>query len=115
MPPLKSYAADMNVGCILKVDKDGNVTTAAGIGISGGSGDGKLATEAELSDPGGIAVDSDENIYIADTGNNRIRKIDHVTGNITTIAGTDKQGYSGDEMLATESQLNYPVGLTLVS
>ena len=91
----------------------GNVTTVAGTGTAGWAGDGAAATSAELNYPEGVAVDSAGNIYIADTGNHVIRKVD-TTGNITTIAGTGGQiGSIGDSGPALSAQLNRPSALAL--
>ncbi|HEX3743412.1 MAG TPA: hypothetical protein VHW09_05770 [Bryobacteraceae bacterium] len=79
---------------IRKVTK-GIITTIAGNGICDYTGDGMPATQAELSYPRSVAADAAGNIYITDTGNARVRKVD-TSGNITTIAGTGTQGYSGD-------------------
>jgi len=93
----------------------GNVTTVAGTGTGGWAGDGASATSAELNFPEGIAVDSAGNLYIADTGNHVIRKVD-TTGNITTIAGTAGQsGALGDNGPATSAQLSRPAGVALDS
>jgi len=80
----------------------GNISTVAGSGgggiLDGGySGDGGLATSAELNTPNGVALDSDGNIYISDGANNRIRKVTVSTGFITTIAGSGVTSYSGDD------------------
>src|SRR5438034_33703 len=74
----------------------GIITTLGGNGIAGFSGDGGLATSASLSGPTGVCRDANGNVYIADYGNNRVRKIDAVTGVITTIAGNGSTGYTGD-------------------
>ena len=66
----------------------------AGTGTAGFSGDGGLATSAQLYTPYNIAVDAANNLYIADYGNQRIRKVDAATGNITTIAGTGTAGFT---------------------
>ena len=89
------YIADANSDLIRKVDTNGTITTAAGNGTSGFSGDGGPATSALLSYPIGVAVVSGGNFYIVDYGNNRIREVD-TNGAITTIAGTGTAGYSGD-------------------
>src|ERR1700751_247233 len=84
------------------------ISTIAGNGTGGYSGDGTLATSAEINNPFGVAVDPSGNIFIADKNNNRIRKIDANTGIITTVAGTGSAGYTGDGGLATAAQLNWP-------
>jgi len=102
------YVADNSSHCILKMDTQGNITTVAGIKFYAGySGDGGLATEARLNRPSGVFVDTTGNLYITDTYNNRIRKVD-TKGIITTVAGNGTAGYSGDNGLATEASLNYP-------
>ena len=110
------YIADTNNNRIRKVNSTtGIITTIAGNGTAGYSGDGGLATNAELYYPYGVAVDSNGNIYIADTYNNRIRKVNSTTGIITTIAGNGTAGYSGDGGPATNAQLNYPYGVAVDS
>ena len=89
------------------------ITTFAGNGSSGFSGDNGLATAAKIGFPGRIAIDDTANVYFADTYNNRIRKISAATGIITTVAGTGTAGYNGDGALATASQLNYPFGVAV--
>ena len=91
----------------------GVITTIAGIGVNQFSGDGGLATSAGLMSPRGIAIDIDDNIYIATFDGNRVRRIDATTGIITTIAGTGGQGYSGDNGPALAATFNRPQGLTI--
>jgi sugar lactone lactonase YvrE len=86
------------------------ITTVAGTGTQGYSGDGGPATNAELYNPNDVAFDASGNLYIADTGNHRIRKV-NASGIITTIAGNGIQGFSGDEGQATNAELNYPRGI----
>lgn len=93
----------------------GTVTNLAGIGVSGYSGDGGLATLAQLSGPTGIAVDSSGNVYFSDTDNNVVRKINASTGDISTIAGNGTGGYSGDGGAATSAELDGPTALSLFS
>ncbi len=88
------------------------IRTIAGTGSSGFGGDGGSAQNAQLSGPRGLAVDAAGNIYIADTGNHRIRKIDG-SGNISTVAGTGTRGFEGDGGPATEAQLNSPVAVAI--
>jgi hypothetical protein len=87
------------------------ITTIAGGGTSG-LGDGGPAIDCELYQPYSTAVDGLGNIYIADAGNNRIRKV-NTSGTITTIAGTGSAGYNGDNIAATAAQLNGPVGVAV--
>jgi sugar lactone lactonase YvrE len=114
------YIADSGNDRIRKVDTGGVnwiITTVAGDGIRGYSGDGGLATSAHLFRPMDIAFDSGGNLYIADTNNNRIRKVDTSGVNwiITTVAGNGIEGYSGDNGLATSASLNWPFGITFDS
>jgi len=89
------------------------INTVAGTGVAGYSGDAGLATSAQLSFPAGVAVDSSDNLYIADQQNNRIRMVDKATGKIATIAGTGVNGFLGDGGLATAAQLYYPYGVAV--
>lgn len=89
------------------------ISTIAGNGASGYSGDSGPAAAAQLSFPGGIAVDSSGNLYIADGGNNRVRKISG--GTITTVAGNGTLGYTGDKGPATSAELDDPVDVALDS
>ena len=108
------YIADRSNQRIRKVDTSGNISTVAGNGTPGYSGDGAAATSAELSSPSGVAVDSAGNIYIADAGNNRIRKVD-TSGNISTAAGNGTGSYSGDGAPATSAELNGPSSVAVDS
>lgn len=86
------------------------ITTIAGTGVSGYSGDAGPATAATIHNPYGIAVDHSGNTYFVDYGNHVVRKID-ASGVITTIAGTGANGYNGDGIAATSALLNYPFGI----
>ena len=97
-----------------KMDAAGVVTTVAGTGEWGFSGDGGPAVEAQLYFPAGMAVDEAGNVYIAD-GNHRIRKVDASTGIISTVAGTGTAGFSGDGGPAVEARLDEPHGVALDS
>jgi trimeric autotransporter adhesin len=89
------------------------ISTLAGNGIRGFSGNGGPATSASLNFPGGVAVDSAGNVYIADTINQRIRKVSN--GIITTVAGNGTRAFSGDGGPATSASLNYPNGMAVDS
>ena len=99
---------DNEFSVIRKISTTGIITTLAGNGTVGFSGDGGLATNAMLYNATGIAIDASDNIYIADLGNHRIRKITASTGIITTVAGNGIQGFSGDGGLAINAQFNMP-------
>lgn len=111
------YIADTGYDAnrVRKIDRNGNITTIAGKGGDAGfSGDGGPATAAELNGPTGIAVDAAGNVYIADSGNNRVRKVDAVTKTITTIAGGGSPADDlGDGLAATDAKLEFPVALTI--
>jgi sugar lactone lactonase YvrE len=92
----------------------GSINTVAGDGVYGYSGDGGAATAAELNYPGGVAVDGNGNIYIADGSNNCIRMVNS-KGIISTVAGNGGLGYSGDGGPATAAQLNGPAGVAVDS
>ena len=97
---------------IRKVSREGTITTIAGTGSAGFSGDGGPASTAQLNAPADIAIDATGNIYFADVNNNRIRKINS-EGMITTTAGTGVAGYNGDSIAATAAQLNAPSGVCI--
>lgn len=101
------YIADYSNYRVRKVDTSGIITTVAGNGVSGCSGDGGPAIQAQLRTPDSVAVDAYGNLYIADPPNHRIRKVD-TNGIITTIVGTGSAGYSGDGSPGAQAQLNYP-------
>ena len=104
------YISDTRNQVIRKIDTLGIITTYAGNNTSGFSGDGGLATNAQLSQPSGIAIDRKGNLYIADTYNWRIRKVDK-NGIITTIAGDASTNFA-DNVPATSSSLNAPLGVS---
>lgn len=107
------YIAETASHAIRKVDTTGNLTTIAGTRTQGFGGDNGSATAAELDSPQGVAVDANQNLYIADTHNHRIRKINLTTGIVTTIAGTGTAGFSGDNGSPTSAQLNLPTALAV--
>ena len=106
------YIADNGNMRIRKVTPDGTISTVAGNGTPGYSGDGGLAISAELLYPESVAVDSNGNLYIADFQNERIRKVNSA-GIITTIAGNGTAGYSGDGGPATSAELNWPTNVAV--
>ena len=118
------YIADQQNNRIRKVDTSGVITTVAGNGTAGYSGDGGPATSAELDDPSGVAVDASGNLYIADSLNSVIRKVSP-SGIITTVAGNgynrlgtgqpafNDGGYSGDGGPATTAELNNPYAVAV--
>jgi len=105
------YIADVGSNRIRKVSTSGVLTTVAGNGTPGFSGDGGPATSASLHYPGSIAVNSAGNLYIADGLNNRIREVSG--GVITTTAGNGALGFSGDNGPATSAELYYPGGVAV--
>ncbi|MEM7125161.1 MAG: hypothetical protein AAF702_02465 [Chloroflexota bacterium] len=106
------YIADTYNHRIRKIDTSGNISTVAGNGTASYSGDGGLATTASLYYPQGIAVDRAGNLYIGDTWNHRIRKVDS-SGIISTIAGDGTAGYGGDDGPATSASLHRPYGVAV--
>ncbi len=106
------YIADIGNNRVRKVS-NGVITTAAGDGARGFGGDNGLATGAQLFNPFGVAVDSAGNLYIADSGNNRVRKVSN--GVITTVAGNGAPGFGGDNGPATSAQLDDPSGVAVDS
>ncbi len=107
------YIADAGHNRIRRVDSRGIMTTVAGSGkYYGDSGDGGLATNARLSFPFGVAVGHDGTIYIADTGNNRLREVTP-SGVIEALAGTGQPGFAGDGGQAADAQFRAPEGIAL--
>jgi uncharacterized repeat protein (TIGR01451 family) len=106
------YIADENNNRVRKVDTSGTITTVAGTGTCCYSGDGGAATGARLAYPYGVALDTVGNLYIADTSDNRIRKVD-TAGFITTVAGNGGYGFSGDDGTAIAAQLASPKGVAV--
>ncbi len=101
------YFAEIGDGVVKKVTPQGAIVIVAGDGTRGFSGDGGQATSAQLNDPRGLAVDSSGALYIADSSNERIRRVD-ASGIISTVAGTGTRGSSGDGGPATDAELALP-------
>ena len=102
-----------SVGGTVLFGQQYTISTLAGNGTSGYSGDRGSAIQAQVSFPGGIAIDPSGKVYIADGGNHVVRMV--TNGTISTVAGNNKVGYSGDKAAATSAQLNNPTGVALDS
>lgn len=107
------YIADSENQRIRKIS-GGTITTVAGNGTAGYSGDSAAATSANLRNPSGVAVDSSGNLYIADTSNHVVRMVSS-SGTITTFAGNNTLGYTGDGGVATKAELNFPTSVAVDS
>jgi sugar lactone lactonase YvrE len=111
------YIADSDSNIVRRIKLDGTIETIAGVQngpscTTDYSGDNGPATSAHLGCPHSVATDSQGNLYIADTHNHRIRMVD-ASGNITTVAGTGTQGFSGDGGLAINAQLDTPFNIVI--
>jgi len=102
-----AYFCDRSNHAVRKIDTSGIITTVAGTGVSGYNGDNIPGTQARLNNPWRVTIDPAGNLYIADSGNDRIRKL-APNGIITTVAGTGRAGYSGDGGPATSATFNFP-------
>jgi len=110
------YIADTLNHRVRRVDAaTGVITTVAGLGQPRCFGDGRLAVDAGLNEPAGLAVSDEGVLYIADQSNNRVRAVDLTTGIICTVAGTGTAAYNGDDVAAMESGIAGPSGLALAS
>ena len=108
------YVADRANHRVRRIDPaTGIMATWAGTGQAGFAGDGGLATAARLNNPSGLALTPTGDLLIADTSNHRLRKVDQVTGTITTVAGTGQNGFLGDGGAATAARLSSPRGLAV--
>jgi streptogramin lyase/sugar lactone lactonase YvrE len=106
------FIADLGNNVVREVIKaTGKITTVAGNGTAGYSGDNGPASAAELNQPTVLAFDSAGDLFIADANNNVVREVEKATGNIITVAGNGTVGYSGDNGPATSAELNIPFGL----
>ncbi|MBI4472668.1 MAG: SBBP repeat-containing protein, partial [Acidobacteria bacterium] len=111
------YIADTDNNRIVRLDPQGRLATVAG-GVynyfeNGSIGDGLAATEAVLSSPSAVLIDANGNLYIADTGQNRIRRVDAATGRISTVAGNGEYDFSGDNGPAVNASLKSPYGIAI--
>jgi DNA-binding beta-propeller fold protein YncE len=106
------YFADQDNNRVRKVTPAGVISTIAGTGTAGYNGEG-TATSAQLNYPFGIAVDAAGNVYIADQGNSRIRKVTVATGIISTVAGNGSVGFAGDGGQATSATLSSALGVAV--
>ena len=104
------YVAERDGGRVRRIDQKGRISTVAGNGVAGFVGDGGPAVQAELNQPTAVAVDKEGNLFIADSKNNRVRRVDS-QGRITTAAGTGTIGFAGDGGPAGMAQLNEPSGV----
>ena len=111
--PGSFYIADTHNQRIRLVDASGNISTTAGTGAVGFSGDGAALATASVANPRGLSVDASGDLFIADSGNQRIRAI--TAGAISTVAGNGEQGFGGDPGLATSAILDTPRGVAVSS
>jgi hypothetical protein len=108
------YLAHVSGAAVRRVNAtNGLLTTVAGNGSFGTSGDGGAAVAAGLSTPSSVAVDLTGNIYLCDNVDSRVRKIDVATGVIHTVVGNDIIGYTGDDIPATNASLTFPMGIAV--
>lgn len=107
------YIADALNHRVRRVRTDGTIERVAGSGWAGFAGDGGLAQAAALKEPTGLALDAAGNLYIADTGNHRVRRVRAIDGMIETVAGAGAAGFAGDGGLAQAAELKEPTGLAL--
>lgn len=105
------YVADRDGARVLRIER-GKVTVVAGTGDEGDGGDGGPATQAQLHRPSGVAVGEDDTVYVADSANNKVRRI-NPDGTIETLAGTGQPGFAGDGGQAADAQLDSPAGLVI--
>ena len=108
-----AYADAATHQVLLLASAVGRASVLAGSGVQGFSGDGGLASAAQLDTPAGLAFDSDGNLYLADSHNHVVRRVSAATGIITTVAGTGRAGYSGDGLAASTTRLDLPRGLAV--
>ncbi|MCY4566656.1 MAG: hypothetical protein OXE40_19510, partial [Gammaproteobacteria bacterium] len=108
------YVAEVQNSRVRRVEAaTGVISTVAGTGATGFSGDGGPAVDASLDRPAGLGLDASGNLYIADTGNQRIRRVDAATGVMSTFAGTGEGDFGGDDGPAVDAQLRTPTGVAV--
>src|SRR5437763_1318680 len=100
-------------GLLTIAGSEATIVTAAGTGQPGDGADGGLAVETRLNLPFDVALDARGNLYLSDTFNHRVRRVDRATGRIVTVAGNGTAGFSGDGGPATKAQLNEPYGIVV--
>ncbi len=105
------YFCEINGAVVRKIDAQGKLTTIAGTGQKGAPGDGGPALQATFNQPHEIRFDRHGDLFVADTGHQRVRKIDFKTGLISTVAGTGKAGFSGDDGPATNATFKSPISI----
>ena len=108
------YFSDQPNNVIRKVNTSGIISTIAGTNVGGFSGDFGAATDAKINTPAGVTIDNEGNVYFADQGNNRIRKI-NASGTISTIAGNGIYGYTGDDGFAANASMKAPSAVCMNS
>jgi uncharacterized protein (TIGR03437 family) len=106
------YVLDSKTSTVRSISPNGAITTVAGTGLAGYNGDGIPATQAQLYSPFALALDAQGNLYISDSGNNRVRMI-NAQGIIQTVAGTGAFGFNGDGIPANQAELARPEGITI--
>ena len=107
-PQGELYICDTFNHSVRRINAQGRITTVAGTGSSGYSGDGGPATQARLNEPYEVRLDGAGHLYFVEMKNNLVRRVDIRTGVISTIAGTGRRGFSGDKGLATKAKLSRP-------
>ena len=112
-PAGEVFVADSRNHRIRRIDVHGTITTVVGTGVAGSSGDGGPATGATISNPKGLVVDGETDLYLSDSSSHRVRHVDLVTGTIRALAGTGERGWAGDGGRAADARLYDPRGLAL--